>query len=59
MLIQAKHNWQYHVAVKKPFPEREEDLGEAADILAKTISEYEANDGILEDGLFLFIIPMI
>lgn len=51
VLIQAKRKWQYHVAVRNPFPDREEHLGEAETVLARAISDYEADGGILEDGM--------
>ena len=55
ILVQAKLNWQYYIAVRNPFPNHEEYLDRAAEILTKTISEYEAKEGILEDGLIIFL----
>ena len=53
VLIKAKRDWQYHVAITNPFPDREEHLDEVANILARAISEYEANGGILEDSVII------
>jgi hypothetical protein len=58
MLIAAKNNMRRHVALVHAFPERDNHLNEANNILIKTIAEYKEQYP-LDDSKFSSSIPML
>lgn len=52
ILTQAKIKYRRHIALNHGFPDRDEHLGDARDILLEAIGEYNDENGILDQGGF-------
>lgn len=52
ILTQAKIKYRRHIALNHGFPDRDEHLGDARDILLEAIEEYNDENGILDQSVF-------
>ena len=55
ILTQAKIKYCRHIALNHGFPDRDEHLGDARDILLEAIEEYNDENGILDQSVFYWL----
>ena len=54
ILMQAKIKYRHHIALNHGFPDRDEHLGDARDILLEVIKEFKAKNGKVDQSVFYF-----
>ena len=54
ILMQAKIKYRRHIALNHGFPDRDEHLGAAHDILLEAIKEFKAKNGNVDRSVFYF-----
>ena len=52
--MQAKIKYRHHIALNHGFPDRDEHLGDAHDILLEVIEEFKAKNGNVDQSVFNF-----
>jgi hypothetical protein len=52
ILLQAKIKYRRHIALNHGFPDRDEHLGDARDILLEAMEEFVKEDGIIDQSEF-------
>ena len=52
--MQAKIKYRRHIALNHGFPDRDEHLGDACDILLEAIEEFKAENGNVDQSVFYF-----
>lgn len=50
VLENAKMMYRRHIALYHAFPDRDIDLGDATKLVAEAMSQFEQDEGILDDG---------
>jgi hypothetical protein len=55
ILMQAKIKYRRHIALNHGFPDRDEHLGDARDILLEAIEEFKGENGIVDESEFYFL----
>ena len=54
ILMQAKIKYRRHIALNHGFPDRDEHLGDARDILLEAIEEFKTENGNVDRSMFYF-----